>query len=116
MRRMIAGLLILMLSACATPEYYAEEDICETEWYARIPEDPQQRWVTRYRSEKRFTGTVTCTEFNNQTRCEHERETVQVPYQAIQNYDANAARRAPHIRQCTVDRCLRLYGNAACEI
>ncbi|MGG7566322.1 hypothetical protein ACQ5SO_09190 [Rhodovulum sp. DZ06] len=105
----------LLLSACATPEYRAERDICEAKWLRLVPPDWRQRVVTRFRYERRQTGRMVCTTRGNRTYCEPVWENVRVPYTAVESFDAAKAERDAEIRACTARACLERYGNVACE-
>lgn len=108
-------LLVLPLSACGTPEYYAARQQCDAEWRQRIPADISLRPVTRYRTERRPTGRFTCHKVGEKLDCQHQMKTVQVPYRDIESVDLNAPERNARINQCTTSSCLRSFGNSECR-
>lgn len=111
----LALLAALVLSACGTPEYRAEQKHCKAEWMVKIPPIYQQRIVTRYRTEERLTGRTICKTVDSVTHCTQLTRFVSVPYPEIETVDIRAAQRNPQIESCTVRACAAKYGNNKCE-
>lgn len=106
----------LGLSACGTPEYYQNRQVCHQEWSSRIPPDYRQVLVNKQRRVEVPDGTETCTTVGYTTRCEKGMKTKWIPYVAAETIDANAPERDARIRECTQARCVRIYGNSDCKV
>lgn len=118
MRNLPLGLALplLVLAACATPQYRAEKAVCRGEWLQKLPPDYQPRAVQRSRLVSRPTGEVTCTKILYSYNCTQLTELVDVPYTEIVTVDMNEDRRDAGIRVCTRARCIERYGNNACKV
>lgn len=106
---------LLLLTGCATAEFYQARDACRAEWYARIPERIEQRLVNETRYEERFTGETVCTTNNSITNCVQQTRTVPVTYPVVKNFDLNEPKRTPRINACVIDLCLNRFGNPECK-
>ncbi|MCR9175651.1 MAG: hypothetical protein NXI19_06585 [Alphaproteobacteria bacterium] len=106
---------LLLLSGCATTEFYQARDACRAEWYARIPERIEQRLVNETRYEERFTGETVCTTNNDVTNCVQQTRRVPVTYPVVKNFDLNEPKRTPRINACVIDLCLNRFGNPDCK-
>ena len=113
MRRLLPVLLIL--SACATPEYRVERSACTAEWTTRIPPDYRQRLVQRFRTVEGPSGRTVCTTVKRRTTCVEDRVTYSVPYTDIETYDRNRPQRDAQISVCAARACSARYGNVDCK-
>lgn len=107
---------LVALSGCGTPEYRAEKSHCEAEWMLKIPPVYRQETVTKYRTEERPTGETTCETIGNVTNCTQVKESVSVPYTALETVDIRKVQRDPQIASCAARACTVKYGNNTCEI
>lgn len=112
---MVGGIALGLLAGCGTPEYRAQKDTCEAEWYQKIPPNLTQRLVTLYRTEQRPTGQINCSTFGAYTNCNQVMRTVSIPYQSLQTVDLNKGQRDVQVDACTQQACLAKYGNAECK-
>lgn len=106
----------VLLASCGTPEYRTEKSHCEAEWMLQIPPVFRQELVTRYRNEERPTGDTICETTGSTTTCRPVKETVSVPYTAVDTVDIRRAQRDPQIASCAARACDSRYGNSACEV
>ncbi|HBP41446.1 MAG: hypothetical protein ACTJG4_11690 [Vreelandella alkaliphila] len=106
----------VLLTGCGTLEYQAERKHCEAEWMLKIPPVYRQEAVTKYRSETRLTGKMTCTTEDSITNCTQDTETISVPYMAIETVDIKKQLRNPQIASCAARVCSAKYGNSKCEM
>ncbi|AML51704.1 hypothetical protein [Falsihalocynthiibacter arcticus] len=106
---------LVLLSSCGTPEYRTEKSHCEAEWMLKMPPVYRQEIVTKYRTEERPTGEMICETTGATTNCKPVKETVSVPYTALETVDIKKAQRDPQIASCTARACVARYGNSACE-
>lgn len=112
---LIGALGLVLLSSCGTPEYQAERKHCEAEWMLKIPPVYREEIVTKYRNEERPTGDTVCTTDGAVTTCKQIKETISVPYTAVEKVDIRKAQRDPQIASCTLRACIAKYGNSKCE-
>lgn len=120
----VAAVLVasLAVSACVSPEWLAESDICRAAWTAKIPPVWQQRLVERTRYEQVPDGNIKCTSSSGKdgkttrTHCTQGKRHIAIPYTTVETFDLNYDARAPNIGQCIAENCVRKYGNAACKI
>lgn len=106
---------VVVLSGCGTPEYRAERTQCEAEWMLKIPPVHRQEVVTKYRSEHRPTGEISCETEGATTLCQPVMERVSVPYPAVETVDIRKAQRDPQIAACAARACMAKFGNSDCE-
>lgn len=114
-RTCLAMAVLLVVAGCGTAEFRESRTACSAEWYKQIPPKVEQRLVTRYRTESRYTGETVCTTKSNQVSCVQKTKNVQVPYTAVEDVDLNAPRRDAKIQECTAFVCMERFGNTACE-
>ncbi|MBD3765524.1 MAG: hypothetical protein IE927_12555 [Rhodobacterales bacterium] len=113
--RRLSIAVLLLLSACATPEYQAERAICEGEWMQRIPPVYRQQMVERIRYEERPTGRQSCKTKGNVTKCVAEMTRISIPYVTVETVDGNAGRREVQIDACVARACQKKFGNPECK-
>ena len=119
---------LLVLSGCATPEYYAARDSCTVEWNSRLPPEYEIRTTTRYRTEEVPDGTETCTTevvhdnsdphrsvYTTRRTCAPNMEQVLVPYEVQYEVDIHKETRKARVRDCTAQRCVASHGNVSCK-
>ena len=121
-KNIVLAVLIAGLTAtgCATPEWYAESNLCHAVWTAKIPEIWQQRLVEKSRYEEVPDGNIKCSSTQEgkttKTHCTQGKRLITVYYAAVESFDINRAARDPHVAQCIAENCVGKYGNAACKI
>lgn len=116
MRRLLSALpLVLLASACGTPEYRAEMSVCEAEWQRKIPPRYERQIVERVRYIRVPTGVSTCTTANGVQTCVAQMRSEAIPYTAVETVDVNADARMAEVRACTVKACTARFGNAECR-
>jgi len=101
--------------ACGTPEYRAEQSVCEAEWVQKIPPRLERQIVERVRYIQVPTGVSNCTTTNNVQRCVAQMRSEAIPYTAVETVDVNKPGRDVQIRACAVRACTARYGNPECK-
>lgn len=105
----------IVLTACGTPEERQERSLCTAQWVQKIPVKIDHRLVTNQVRELRPTGKSTCVTEGNKATCQDEMEYVWVDKQEIEEFDANASQRQPHIEACVALTCTEKFGNSECK-
>lgn len=112
-------MLVVGLSACATPEFRSAMGECTQGAFVKYPVEEVQTVVNRSRLVEVPTGQTHCiTTYNgNQanTLCHPVMRTEWVPYQEAVMVDKNKAVRESLINGCAQALCLQRYGNAECK-
>lgn len=108
--------LCCAMMACGTPEERQERALCKAEWLQKIPPRIDHRLVTNQYRELVPTGKSTCITEGNKTTCQDEMKRQWVDRQELEEFDANAAQREPHIRACVAVACTQKFGNAECKL
>ncbi|MDP2084570.1 MAG: hypothetical protein Q8K20_05180 [Gemmobacter sp.] len=104
------------LAACGTPEYRAEQSVCEAQWLQKIPPRYERQIVERVRYIQVPTGVSTCTtNAANVQTCVAQMRSEAIPYTAVETVDVNKASRDVQIRACAVKACTARYGNPECR-
>ena len=109
-----------VLAGCTTPEWDREYASCMTVALDKYPPNIVQREVQRTRTVEVPDGTMTCTGGKSQDgtevfNCVQNTKEEQVPYTAIEDVDLNEDIRKQAARNCTQNKCVRLYGNTDCK-
>ena len=115
MRKSIFWVLI-PLAACSTPQYLDEKSACRSTWLDQLPPKYAQEWYDKSMTREVPTGTVSCAKTATGFTCTQEMKTEHYTVPAVRTVDRNAAWREQRIRACAETRCLRKYGNSACEV
>ena len=109
----------LLVSGCATKEYYQAQDECAPQAYRQFPPNTIQVYVPRTTAVRIPTGGSKCesrTEDNRvKTNCEPEFRVEYRTYQSLELVDTNAEPRNVVIRSCTRQLCVQRFGNADCD-
>lgn len=117
MRRVAVALCLALLPvACGTPEFRAEQSVCEAEWQAKIPPRYERQIVERLRWIQVPTGVSTCTtNAQGVQTCVAQMRSEAIPYTAVETVDVNAARRSVQVQACTARACTAKFGNPECR-
>lgn len=117
--RGLTWLGVVLLSACATPQYKAALGECTPGAFNKLPVEEVQTWVTRNRAVQVPSGLTQChttqSGIQSHTTCFPIMRTEWFPYQELAMVDTNKAERDSLIKGCAQALCLHRYGNAACK-
>jgi len=109
----------LLVSGCATKEYYQAQDECAPYAYRQFPVNNMQVYVPRTNVVRVPTGDSKCesrTDGNRvKTTCEPEFRTEYRTYQVLELIDTNIDPRNVVIRNCTRQLCSERFGNPDCD-
>lgn len=110
---------VLAISGCASKEYRAEKLQCSAAWRNKIPPRYEQEMYNQIQSRQVPTGQTNCTTtgygYTAYTSCTQVMRTEYFTVPAVRTVDRNAARRDAKILSCTINQCLKKYGNKDCE-
>ena len=115
----------LMLSACSTPQWRAENSNCEYEWSAKIPVDYKQIMVNKIRYQAVPDGSIRCNSSSHShgrrstttdIKCVHGTKTISIPYTVAQTIDVNINERNAQVKKCVASNCNAKYGNSRCKL
>ena len=113
------GVSLSLLAGCATNEWIQTNRECWAEAYAAFPEKFETRIVKRSELVEVPDGTISCTTRNTIygaiTECRQGTKLVSQQFNETISIDLNEASRANYANSCTVNLCIRRYGNADCE-
>lgn len=113
---LFAPSFLFLLIACSTPQFQAEAQSCAAEWNEKIPPRLTQQLVTRTNAIQVPNGQMTCTYIGYVQNCTQGMSTQYIPYTAVETVDLMASTRDPKIQACTVNACVKKYGNADCKV
>lgn len=112
-------MLMIVLSACATPEFRSAQGECTQGAFVKYPVEEVQTLVNRSRPIQVPSGQTHCTTTysSNQanTLCTPIMRTEWVPYHETVLVDKNKSVRDSLINGCAQALCLQRYGNAECK-
>lgn len=106
---------VLMLAACGTPEYRAEQSQCRTTWNAKIPPRLERELYTRTETRRVPTGRTICRPQGNRTICDQVMRVESFSVPAVRTVDRNKPRRDAQIKACAQNTCLKKFGNPECK-
>jgi len=119
MRRVLAVLMGVLLSGCATKAYREVAQECSPAAYADYPVDQVRLVETRQRMMQVATGMRSCyTSKDGQhthTICNDITRPELITYQESVVVDQNEKVRNMAIASCAANLCLQRYGNAKCK-
>jgi len=107
---------ILLMAACGTPEFRAEQSQCSSEWMSKIPPLLERELYNRSESRQVPTGRTICTTSGNATICDQLMRTEFYTVPAVRTVDRNKPRRDAQISQCTRATCMAKFGNPECKV
>jgi hypothetical protein len=115
----LMALTSLVMTGCASKEYYEVRRQCSKEAQIEIPPDIQQITVQRTRQIKYVTDTI-CDSFVDyngyvRTSCTPIYGYQSIPYSTEENVDLSKKKRNDWRKSCVTKQCISKYGNADCD-
>lgn len=119
MRAMILSITVLLMG-CTTPEYQAQQLICESIWITNLPPKYEKVIRTGYRYIEVPNGRSVCVTKTLEngdlhTVCKEGTREVQIPYTYTTTIDSNQNMRNEQVDICVHNGCLRRYGDHLCR-
>jgi len=109
-------LIVLFVSACTTPQWDAEKNVCMRKGMAQYPPNMTLQTVQKSRFVNVPNGQFTCTSFGSLIEC-NEGTTLETQYYTVtETYDLNRRSRNNFANSCTRNACWSKYGNADCKV
>lgn len=123
-RNFLLLIIFITLQSCVTREWQMENSICESEAFERFPPYIVKEFRTVYDTVTEPDGSVTCVNKSSHhsndstvvSHCQQGMRSRMIPRQELVDVDKNKVLRNEYAARCTSNRCLSIYGNAACEI
>ena len=107
---------LLLLASCGTPEFRAEQSMCQATWAQKIPPRLERELYNQTRTRQVPTGRTVCQTVGTKTICDQIMRTQTYTVPAVRTVDRNKPRRDVQIRACTQSRCVQKFGNADCKV
>ena len=126
--RICVFIVVLFVSACATPEYQQARSQCEGEGLNLFPVVQQPQIFRRSRVVEVPDGSTVCETQSVQNKekrtevstvrsvCRPGMKPVTEYYDETVMVDMNRVARDVHVDQCASKLCLRRYGNMKCKV
>lgn len=113
----VIGILVpfLVLASCGTPEFRAEQNVCQSTWLTKIPPRLERELYNRRESRQVPTGRTTCQTVGTVTNCVQGMRTEFYTVPSVRTVDRNRPRRDAQVRQCTQKTCFEKFGNVECK-
>ena len=119
MRNIFLPFLLIFTAACATPEFKMVENECTILAFQQYPRAIARVLTHRTNWVEVYDGSMHCESRHHKGRsfqhCFPGTAMVAQTTPVYDDVDLNATPRRAYIENCTAEKCLTQYGNAACK-